>query len=331
MALQTGEVLSDCAIRRLEDLQYCHAIIERFFFLSLLVSSLCFPKQARAQFTDPHNYDNTPVGMNQFELSYSYVHADASIDNSLIITGARLNLNQGTISYTHYCGLANRLTWVSAGVPLAGLSGEVSGTSIQGSISGAGDSTYEVGALLIGGPALSISQFENYKPSTILGLSLTMTAPTGLYRATKILNLGANRWSFKPEIALSRPFGPQQKWQLDAYANTYFYTNNTSYHGTEILRQEPLPGLEGHISYTLNDRLWVSADSRFSFHGSTSVNRIDQGNSQRNFILGSEVSVNVNHRSSLLFEFAKALVHENGPALVGLAVKYDYTWGKGYK
>lgn len=303
----------------------------RLLFAALILSALYCSEQACAQFTDAHNYDNTPVGLNQIELSYAYVHANASVDTSLIITGAKLNLSQGTISYSRYFGLANRLMWVSAGVPFAGLSGEVSGTGIRGSVAGAGDSSYQVGALIKGGPALTASQFENYKPTTIVGVSLSMTAPTGLYRPTKILNLGADRWSFKPELALSHPFGPQQKWQLDAYANAFFFTHNTSYQGREILRQEPLPGFEGHISYAPSDRLWVSADTRYSFRGSTSVNGVDQSNPQRNFILGSELNISITSRHSLLFEFAKAFVHQNGPALVGFTVKYDYTWGRGYK
>jgi hypothetical protein len=60
------------------------------------------PNQASAQFSDPRTYDNTPVGINQLELSYTYVHANASIDTSLIITGANFNLNQGIINYTRY-------------------------------------------------------------------------------------------------------------------------------------------------------------------------------------------------------------------------------------
>ncbi|HVN18127.1 MAG TPA: transporter [Dongiaceae bacterium] len=164
-----------------------------------------------------------------------------------------------------------------------------------------------------------------------MGASLSVTAPTGLYNPQKILNLGADRWSFKPEIALSHPFGPRQRWQVDAYANIYFYTHNTSYHGREILRQEPLPGFEGHISYGLNDKLWISADTRYSFRGNTLVDGVDHSNPQRNFILGSEMNVTVNSHNSLLFEFAKVLVHHNGPALVGFAVRYDYTWGRGDK
>jgi hypothetical protein len=184
--------------------------------------------------------------------------------------------------------------------------------------------------LLKGGPALSVGQFADYKPTTTVGISLTITAPTGQYDPNKLLNLGSDRWSFKPEIALSHPFGPEQKWLLDAYANAYFFTDNTSYHGVQILRQEPLPGIEGHLSYSLINSLWASFDTRYSFRGSTLVNGENQNNSQQNFILGSEVNVSLNRRSSLVFEFDKALVHNNGPALTGIAVKYNFAWGKGY-
>jgi hypothetical protein len=226
---------------------------KRLLFAGLILSVLQVPTQVCAQFTDAHSYDNTPVGINQIELSYAYVHANSSIDTSLVIAGAALNLNQGTISYTRYFGLANHTMWVNAGVPIAGLSGSVAGTNVRGSITGAVDSSYQVAALLKGGPALTVEQFEDYRPTTVLGVSLTLTTPTGLYRPNKILNLGSDRWIFKPEFALSQPFGPEQKWQFDGYANAYFYTDNTSYHGREILRQDPLPGFEGHISYSFND------------------------------------------------------------------------------
>src|SRR5262249_25564799 len=153
--------------------------------------------------------------------------------------------------------------------------GSIAGTNLHGSTTGTGDSSYLAAMLLKGGPALSVEQFENYKPTTTLGVSLTVTAPTGLYRPDKILNLGSDRWSFKPEIALSHPFGPEQKWQLDAYGNAYFYTDNRSFHGRQILRQEPVPGLEGHLSYLFTDSVWASIDTRYSFRGTTFVNGVD--------------------------------------------------------
>ena len=303
----------------------------RLLFAWCALAILHGPDEARAQFTDAHNYDNTPVGVNQLELGYAFVHANASIDTSLVIAGANLNLNQALIDYTYYFGLFDRLTWVQAALPVARLGGSITGSNIESSIAGSGDSSYALAMLLKGGPALSVAQFDNYRPTTTVGVSFTFTAPTGLYNADRILNLGSDRWSFKPEIALSHPFGPEQKWQLDAYANAYFYTDNTSYHGREILRQEPLAGLEGHISYSFNDNLWVSLDTRYSFRGATFVDGADQNNAQQNVMFGSEMNLSLNSRHSLLFEFVKAAVHHNSPAVVGFSVKYDYTWGKGYR
>jgi hypothetical protein len=304
---------------------------KRLVFTLLVLGVLWLPNKLYAQFTDPRTYDNTPVGVNQLELAYSYAHANASIDTSIIVSGAELNLNLGTIEYTRYFGFFHRASWIEASVPLAGLNGSVTGTNLRGSATGAGDSGFELAVLLAGGPALSVTQFPTYKPATSLGVSLSVTAPTGQYNANKVLNLGSDRWSFKPEIGISHPFGAGHKWVLDAYANAYFYTDNTSYHGTEVLRQQALPGVEGHISYPFTPKLWAALDTRYSFRGDSLVNGIDQNNSQQNFILGSEVSLSVNSRNLLVFEFAKALVHQNGTAYTGFTLKYLYSWGKGYK
>ena len=299
----------------------------RLFAWSALVL-LFSAAQARAQFTDPHQYDASPVGVNQIEVAYAFVHGTASVDPSLVIADASLNLNQGIVGYTRYFGLWRRLGWVEAAVPVARLGGSITGTSVEASTSAAGDSSYAVAMLLKGGPALSVEEFDTYTPTTMLGVSVSVTAPTGAYDPDRVLNLGSGRWSFKPEVALSLPFGRDRKWQLDSYVNGYFYTDNTSYRGHEILRQEPLAGVEGHISRAFNDRLWISFDTRYSFRGTTFVGGVDQHNGQQNVIVGSEVSVAIDARHSLQLGFATAAVHRNGPAVAGFNVKYDYAWSK---
>src|ERR1700747_2983756 len=117
---------------------------------------------------------------------------------------------------------------------------------------------------------------------------------------------------FQPRDCCLYPFGTQRKWALDAYVNSAFYTDNTSYRGREILRQEALPGFEGHISYSFLDSV-VSLDARYSFRGDTYVNRVDQNDAQKNFILGSEVIVSLSARNTLSLIVVKALVTHNGP------------------
>src|SRR3954468_24243336 len=95
------------------------------------LSFLCTPSKTSAQFNAARAYDNTAVGVSQIELNYAYVHSNASLDPSLAIGGASLNLNQGTIAYTHYFGVLHRLVWAEAAVPLAGLDGSIAGTNVQ--------------------------------------------------------------------------------------------------------------------------------------------------------------------------------------------------------
>jgi hypothetical protein len=284
---------------------------------------------AWAQFTDPRTYENTPVGTNQVEVGYAYARANTSIDTSLVVEGAQFDLHQGTVGYTRYFGWLHRLVWVEAALPFGNLGGSITGTNIQRAIAGTGDSSYAVSMLLIGGPALGAAEFEHFTPCTTLGISFAVTAPTGSYDSARLLNLGADRWSFKPEIGLSHPFGRDQKWVLDVYGNVFWYTDNTSYRGREVLRQEPLVGLEGHISYSFTDRIWASFDTRYSGRAETVIDGVNQHNPQRNFIVGSEMNIALTAGSSVTVAFGKAVAHRNGPAVAGVAVKYDYTWGTG--
>jgi len=50
---------------------------------------------------------------------------------------------------------------------------------------------------------MDLSEFLSWKEKTIVGASLTITAPTGQYDPTVLVNTGTNRWGIKPEIGLS--------------------------------------------------------------------------------------------------------------------------------
>jgi hypothetical protein len=290
-----------------------------------------YPGALCAQFTDPRLYDNNPVGINQLTLGYGFAHANASIDSSLVIPGAKLDLNVGLLDYVRSVNFFHRYAWVEASVPVADLAGAVAGTTLRGSVTGTGDSSFVFGALVKGAPALGLKNFSAYDSTTTIGLSLTVTAPTGSYDSNRVLNLGSDRWSFKPELAVSHPFGPNHNWVLDGYANVYFFTDNSNYHGRETLRQQPIPGLEGHLSYSFTSSIWASVDTRYAFRGDTLVDGGDQHDSQRNLIVGSEVNASLSPRNSLVFLFSKAVVYRNAPASTAFGIKYIYSWGRGYK
>jgi hypothetical protein len=67
--------------------------------------------------------------------------------SQLRCSGAKFNLNQGLIDYTRYFAFLHRMAWVEASVPIANLSGSISGIDITGSTTGTGDSGY-TGAII---------------------------------------------------------------------------------------------------------------------------------------------------------------------------------------
>ena len=81
--------------------------------------------------------------------------------------------------------------------------------------------------------------------------------PSSQYSATKLINLGTNRWSVKPEVGVAVPLG---RWDLDGYLGFMFYTDNTDFYPGGVARsQDPLLSIQGHVSYTIRPRLWIAA------------------------------------------------------------------------
>jgi hypothetical protein len=312
-------------------LGFADPMTRRLISALVAIAAFCCPSMLFAQFTDPRTYTMAPIGINQLELDYGHASADASLDTSLEVVGAHFEQNAAAVSYARNFGMFGRLTWVKLNVPFASVSGSVAGTNISGSTTGAGDSSLQFTTLLAGGKALREEEFAAYNPGTTLALSMTLSAPTGKYDADRLLNLGSNRWSFKPEFAVSHPFGPDQSWEVDAYFNVYFFTDNTEYHGTEILRQEPLPGVELHFSHDLTRTIWASFDLRYSFRGDTIVEGSNQNDAQELLVAGAEASWSPGPNYSFVLLMAKSLVYRNAPSESLVALKCAYRWGAASK
>ena len=110
--------------------------------------------------------------------------------------------------------------------------------------SGLMDSSYRFSVNLRGGPAMTPREYQSWRQKTILGVSLRVVAPTGQYDPTKLINLGANRWAFKPEFGYSRRWG---HWVLDGYAGVVLYEKPGVFFAQRVFRREPVAiAVAGH-------------------------------------------------------------------------------------
>jgi len=95
-------------------------------------------------------------------------------------------------------------------IPYGWLSGTADFQGEPGSrvVSGLGDPAVRMSVNFIGAPALTLAEFRDYKQNFILGASLQMFMPLGQYDPGRVVNLGTNRFTFKPELGISKTIGP---------------------------------------------------------------------------------------------------------------------------
>jgi hypothetical protein len=168
---------------------------------------------------------------------------------------------------------------------------------------GLGDPRVKVSFILAGSPAMTRAEFARAPRRTIVGASVTVAPPLGRYDETKVVNLGSNRWSFKPEVGLSHPIG---QWTIDAYAGIWFFTENSEYYpaGSSTRSQEPITALQGHLSYTFGRRAWVAVNGTWYSGGTTSIDGVEKADLQRNSRLGATLAMPIGARQSLKFAYS---------------------------
>jgi hypothetical protein len=106
------------------------------------------------------------------------------------------------------------------------LHGELNGKAGKIYRSGLTDSIFRFSVNLIGGPAMTPKEMVKWRQKTVLGAGISVVAPTGQYYPSHLVNPGVNRWSFKPEVGMSRRLG---NWYLDGYGAVWLSTANTDY------------------------------------------------------------------------------------------------------
>lgn len=289
----------------------------------------------RAQDLSPRAYVITPIHANAITLTYSFY--DGSIDyGALPISGATGTYSVPIFSYYHAFSFFGRSANVVASLPYAfgNFQGTVTGAEKQLYRSGLLDSVYRFSVNLKGGPALPPKEFRKWRQKMLLGVSLKVSAPTGQYDATKLINWGTNRWGFKPEFGYSQRW--KGRWILDAYFGGWFFTTNPDfwsrnmyYAGTRNQSQSPIGALEGHLSYDFkkSPRLWASLDGNFWFGGSTSVNGVPNPSTYlTSSRIGGTLAVPIAKHQSLKFAYSTGTYVRFGGNYQNVSVAWQYSW-----
>jgi hypothetical protein len=280
---------------------------------------------AAAQELEPRAYAPNPSGANFVLVAYGHATGDVVFDPSVPITNVSAQVNTAAVFYGRTFGLFGRSASAAVQLPYAWgtIEGDVFEERRSVDRSGLADLRLRLTTNLLGGPALSPSEFAARRPRTALGASVVVVAPTGQYDPSKLVNLGSNRWAFKPEVGLSHPAG---RWFLELYAGAWLFTDNPDFFGGSRRSQTPLAGLQGHVSYSFRPRFWLAGDATFYNGGRTTVDGVQKADLQRNSRLGLTLAVPVKRRSAVKLSWSRGLTVRIGGDFQTLAVGYQYLW-----
>ena len=287
----------------------------------ILAGSLVF-----AQEMEPRAYSVSPVGTNFFAVVGGGSRGDILFDPAIPITDTSSTLGLAMLGYGRTFALGGRQGLASIAVPYiwGHVEGMVLEESERVSRSGFGDVRLKTSINLLGPKAMSLEEFKKAPRKTVMGVSLTITAPSGEYDGEKLINLGTNRFAFKPEIGVSVPVG---RWYLDAYAGVWLFENNDDFFpGGATRRQDPLYALQGHASYTFRNRAWVAFTSTWYSGGIATVDDGPESERQNNARIGAAFSVPITPRQSLKIAAGTGASTRAGNDFDTLVVAWQVTW-----
>jgi hypothetical protein len=275
-----------------------------------------------AQELEPRAYSPAPIGTNFAGLTYSHSSGDVLLDPTIAVQNANFQFNTVSFGYYHSFGLFGRQTTVSLVLPYVWGSGTGLVNGVQTHIyrSGLGDPGLRISYNLYGSPALTPEEFKKRHSKTVVGISVIITAPLGQYDPRPLINIGTNRWSFKPQIGFSRQV---HAWTLDLYLGTYFFTENTNFFGGHVRQQDPIGATQVHISYTFRPGMWAAVDGIYYTGGRTTTDGVQGSDLQQNVRVGLTFALPIGHAQSLKFQYTRGAVTRVGGDFTTAAITYQ--------
>jgi Putative MetA-pathway of phenol degradation len=283
---------------------------------------------ACAQDIEPRAYSNAPVGVNFLIAGYAYTRGGVAFGPSLPITNPHLDTSSAVVAYATTLDLWGMSGKFDATVPYTRLSGtaDYMGQTVARNVSGFANSAFRLSINFYGAPALTPKEFADYEQDLIIGASLRVVAPWSQYDASKLVNIGTNNWSFKPQFGISKAIGP---WTLEGTAAVTFYTGNNDFFGGRTLAESPLYALQGHLIYGFRSGIWASLDATYFSGGRSTVNGVLNSDLQQNWRIGATLAFPVNRENSIKWYASKGVAARTGDNYDLIGVAWQYRWGGG--
>ena len=285
---------------------------------------------AGAQELEPRAYTNAPYGLNFLIAGFSDSDGGVLVDPSITLDNASIHSDGPVLGYARSLRVGYLSSKIDAAVSHVCLKGsaDFEGQHYSRTVCGWADARVKWSVNFFGAPALSPREFVSYRQNLVLGASLQLGLPSGEYDSARVINIGANRWSAKPEIGLSKVLG--RRWAVDLALAGTFYETNDEYYGGRSRAQDPIYSFQAHAVRTFPKGVWLAVDGTLYRGGRTRTNGFEDQNLQSNGRLGLTVALPINRRQSIKLYYSSGVVTRTGTDFDTVGAAWQYRWGGGF-
>jgi hypothetical protein len=248
----------------------------------LFSASACFADEL-----EPRRWSHLPINTNFFGGGYAYTEADISFDPVLKIEDGKMELHTWAAKYIRTFSLLDKMARIDIlqAYQEGRWNGLVDGTPTTVKRSGWSDTFLRFAINLYGAPPLEGKEYAQYRATkeveTIVGAGLSVQLPTGDYLDDKLINLGTNRYTFRPQIGVVHTRG---KWSTEATGYMTLYSDNNDFFNGKRLEQDPLYVINGHLVYTLRPGVWAGASAGYDYGGRSTVDGDSKDDRKQNLL-----------------------------------------------
>jgi roadblock/LC7 domain-containing protein len=249
-------------------------------FLCLGLTLPCF-----AQELEPRLWSHLPIGTNFAGGAYAHTEADISFDPVLRLENVEMDLDTWAVKYIRSFGLFEKTARIefTQGFQEGQWTGRVDGVPSSIKRSGLSDAFLRFAINLYGTPPLKGKEYAAYRAGveveTIAGIALAVQLPTGDYMDDKLINLGTNRFTFRPQVGVVHTRG---KWSMEVTGAVWIFTENDEFFNGNTLEQDPLYTVQAHIIHTFRPGIWAGASVGYGYGGESTVNGLEKNDRKGN-------------------------------------------------
>ncbi len=298
--------------------------------LFLLLTSIGLSLPCLALDLEPRRWSHIPLGSSFAGGALVHTEADIFVDPALLLEDVEMRLDTVAAKYVHSFELGGRSARidVTQAYQDGRWKGLLDGTPEVASRSGWSDTFVRFAANLYGAPPLAGKDFADYrartKDETIVGAGLAVRLPTGDYEDDKLINLGQNRFAFRPQLGLVVSRG---KWTSELTAEVAFYTDNDDFFNGKTLEQEPLFFTQLHFIRSLGPGEWASLSLGYDYGGENTVDDDDKDNRRQNYGWALGYSYPLSRQSGIKLSYVSSRTREStGLDTESLALGIVYAW-----